>query len=81
MLLPWCKEWEVQRMSPWHNWPRAGLRIASDGSIGQLCAAPIPMIIQSDHLQLHKDDEQGGTAGPVNRNEGMDNYGRTQART
>ena len=23
----------------------------------QLCAAPIPMIIQSDHLQLHKDDE------------------------
>ena len=23
----------------------------------ELCAAPIPMIIQSDHLQLHKDDE------------------------
>ena len=22
-----------------------------------MCAAPIPMIIQSDHLQLHKDDE------------------------
>ena len=24
---------------------------------------------------------QGGTAGPVNRNEGMDEYGKTQART
>ena len=35
----------------------AGAEGGSQGQFDQLCAAPIPMIIQSDHLQLHKDDE------------------------
>ena len=56
-----CHETAEQEVTPWRQ---AHLLEQKEGLRDSLIA-PIPMIIQSDHLQLHKDDELTCPSMPI----------------